>query len=202
MNEKLRAYASRFASFLIEDLEKKISEVDNIILYGSVVQGTADKDSDVDIFIDTEADIEETVKEILDRFYESREYTLFKAKGVDNEISIKVGMLKEWKELHRSIVSTGKVLWGDFRAREKPVGTKHKVLFYWDKISRGRTSFLNKLYGFKTGEAKRKGLLEKWGGRKTGKSSVLIPYKYRDKMYELIEKYRVNAKSIELFEVD
>lgn len=202
MNKKLKSYATRFTSFLIEKMGKDISKIDNIILYGSVARGTADKKSDVDLFIDTKHDIEEKIDNILEQFYNSREYTLFRTKGVKNEIEIKTGELKEWEELHQSISSTGIVLWGNYKATEKPIGTEHQIIFYWDKIEKSRTSFLNKLYGYKTQENKRIGLLEKWGGQKIGKSSVMIPIQYKEQILELIKKHKVNAKNIEIYTIE
>ncbi len=202
LDEILQAYAVRFTSFMIERLGEEISKIDNIILYGSVARGTADRDSDVDIFVDTTHDIKEKVNEILEEFYDSREYTLFRSKGVNNDIELKVGELSEWGDLHRSISSTGKVLWGRYKTTEEPIGTEHKIIFYWDKIGRSRSSFLNKLYGFKSKDKKIIGLLENWGGKKTGKSSIMIPIQYKQDMFKLIEEYDVNAKNIEVYSLD
>ncbi len=202
LSEEIRAYASRFVSFLLDNLDNKINDINQIILYGSVAKGTATKKSDVDIFIDTKTNdkkIKEASDEILENFYKSRDYLLFKTRGVDNEISLKVGKLRDWRELHKSITATGKVLWGDFKATETPVGTKHMILLYWDKVGKSRTSFLNKLYGFKTKGKELEGLIEKWNGEKTGKSSVIIPFKYKDQMFTLLKEYEVNAKSKEVF---
>lgn len=195
----IKAYASSFASFLIEEVGDRI---DRIILYGSVAKGEATKESDVDIFIDTEKDIEDDIRKVLKGFYNSREATLFRAKGIDNEITIKVGRLKDWKELHRSITSTGITLWGPFEAKERPIGTRHRIIFYWEKIGESRGAFLNKLYGFRSKGREYKGLLKKWEGKKVGKSSILIPAKYKEEMVELIKKYKVDAKSIEVFALE
>ncbi len=202
MDETLKAYAARFTSFLIERFGEETSKIDNIILYGSVARGTADKESDVDIFVDTTHEIEEKVNEILEEFYDSREYTLFRSKGVDNEIELKIGELSEWDDLHRSISSTGKVLWGRYKITEEPIGTKHKIIFYWDKIGRSRSSFLNKLYGYESKDKKVVGLLEKWDGKKIGKSSIMIPIQYKQNKLELIEEYDVNSKNIEVYSLD
>ncbi len=202
MDEILNAYAARFTSFLIEKLGKDISKIDNIILYGSVARGTADKESDVDIFVDTSHELEEKINEILEEFYNSREYTLFRSKGVNNEIELKIGELSEWEDLHRSISSTGRVLWGRYKITEEPIGTEHKIIFFWDKIGRSRSSFLNKLYGYKSKDKNIVGLLEKWGGKKIGKSSIIIPFQYKEDMLELIEEYDVNAKNIEVFSLE
>jgi len=202
LSKKLIVYASRFVSFLQDNLDEQFNEIDQIILYGSVARGTATEESDVDLFIDTEANIEKNIENVLGHFYKSKDYTLFKSKGVGNEINVKTGRLSKWKELHRSITANGKVLWGDFKATETPIGTKHHILFHWDAIGRSRTAFLNKMYGYTTKERRIKGVLEVWHGKKIGKSAVLIPYKYKEKMFDILKKYNVNAKNIELFTME
>jgi len=202
LNQELKAYASRFTSYLIQELGEKIQEVDHIILYGSVARETADSESDIDLFIDTKADLKEKIEDLLEEFRKTRDHRIYRAKGINNEIRPKIGELKNWKELQRSIISTGKVLWGDFKATERPIDTKHRILIYWGNIGKSRSSFLNKLYGFKTKGKKRKGLLEEWNGKKTGKSSILIPFKHKKEAFDLLEKHNVDAKTIELFTTD
>src|SRR3989338_7391321 len=51
MNLKIKAYASYFASFLINNLDD-FSNLKSVILFGSVAREEAGKDSDIDIFID------------------------------------------------------------------------------------------------------------------------------------------------------
>lgn len=202
LNQELKAYASRFTSYLIQELGEKTQEINHIILYGSVARETADPKSDIDLFIDTKADLKSEIEETLEKFRETKDYRIYRTKGINNEIRPKVGELKKWKELQRSIISTGKVLWGDFKATERPIDTKHQILIYWEGIGKSRSSFLNKIYGFKTKGEKRKGLLEEWNGKKTGKSSILIPFKHKKEAFDLLEKHDVNAKTIELFTAD
>src|SRR3989344_7815435 len=148
MNLKIRAYASYFASFLINNLDD-FSNLKSIILFGSVVRGEADKDSDVDIFIDVKKlnkNKEKEIKKILEGFYKSREALLFKTFGIDNKINLIIGRLDEWKDLKRSIESTGIVLYGKYSYGGK--GERKYAVIFWDKIGKNRGAFLNKLYGF------------------------------------------------------
>jgi len=197
-----QAYASSFVSFLIRRLEDNMKEIDRIILYGSVAKGNAMKTSDVDIFIDTKKDLKKKVNNIIDEFYDSREALLFKVKGIRNEINVKTGELKNWRELHRSIISSGVTLWGRYEAREKPIGTRHKIIFYWDKIERNRGAFLNKIYGFKSRGKRYTGLLEKMDGGRIGKSSIIVPIEYKEEIIDLLKKYDVHVKNIEVFTLD
>lgn len=201
-NSDLQAYASTFASFLMRKFGDNIKDIDRIILYGSVAKGNAMKNSDVDIFIDTKKDLKKEVSDIIDEFYKSREALLFKTKRIENEINVKTGELKNWRELHRSITSTGVTLWGRYEALEKPIGSQHKIIFYWDKIEKNRGAFLNKIYGFKSGEKRYTGLLEKINGEKIGKSSIILPIEYKEEIIGLIKKYGVHAKTIEIFTID
>lgn len=197
-----QAYASSFVSYLLRKLEDKIKDIDGVILYGSVAKGNAMKTSDVDIFIDTKKDLKKEVSDIVDEFYESRVALLFKTKGIENEISVKTGELKNWEDLHRSIASTGIALWGRYQTREKPIGSQHKIIFYWDKIEKNRGAFLNKLYGFKSRGQNHRGLIEKINGFKIGKSNVIIPIEHKEEIIHLLKKYGVHAKSVEVFTMD
>ena len=201
-NSDVQAYASTFTSFLMRKLGDNIKDIDRIILYGSVAKGNAMKNSDVDIFIDTKKDLKKEVSDIIDEFYKSREALLFKTKRIENEINVKTGELKNWRELHRSITSTGVTLWGRYEALEKTIGSQHKIIFYWDKIEKNRGAFLNKIYGFKSGEKRYTGLLEKINGEKIGKSSIILPIEYKEEIIGLLKKYGVHAKSIEIFTID
>ncbi len=201
-NDMISAYASAFASYMAVNLEENISSVNSIILYGSVARNEADASSDVDIFVDADKNIEMAVEKIVSNFRQSKQFLWFKASGVQNEIRVKVGKLTEWEELHRSISSTGIVLWSRFEAKEKPSGTRHKIIFYWDKIGKNRGAFLNKLYGFKANGKRYAGILEKTGGFRMGKSCILIPIKNKVEMIEFLKLYKVNAKNIEVFSME
>jgi len=201
-NSDYKAYASSFVSYLLRKLEDKINDIDEIILYGSVAKDNAMKTSDVDIFIDTKRDFKKEISNIVDEFYKSRAALLFKTKGIENDISIKTGELITWEELHRSIASTGITLWGRYQTIEKPIGSQHKIIFYWDKIEKNRGAFLNKLYGFNNNGKKRLGLLEKINGHKIGKSNVIVPIEHKEEIIYLLKKYGVHAKSVEVFVID
>ena len=71
--------------------------------------------------------LEKEIRKIEKEFYQSREALLFKLKNVDNEFSIKIGKLDEWKNLQRSIASTGIVLYGNYQATKLPNDVKCKA---------------------------------------------------------------------------
>ena len=195
----LKAYASSFASFLLREMGEMSEQIDAIIVYGSVASGAAAKESDVDIFVDTKKNMKEKIKGILEKFYKSREATLFRLRGIENEISVKTGELKKWKELQRSISFNGIILWEKYEAKNMPVDARHGTLFYWAEVGKGRSAFLNKLYGFNSKGKRHEGMLKEWNGMRIGKSCVLIPAKHRKEMFGLIKRYEVNAKTLEVF---
>lgn len=197
----LKIYASYFTSYLLSNL-KNIENIERIILYGSVARDQATKESDIDIFIEIKKKTKKFEKEIKileKKFYQSREATLFKLKNINNKFSIKIGNLKNWKDLHRSIASTGIILYGPYQVKELPSDTKHHIIIFWNKIGKNRGSFLNKIYGFRIKEKYYPGLLQKFNGKKLGKSCILIPIEYKKEVFDLIKKHEVEAKTIEIF---
>lgn len=197
----LISYSSYFVAFLLSKI-KNIENIEKIILFGSVARNEADKESDVDIFIELKEKnkkIEKELRIIIENFYESREAALFKSKGIENIFDVKIGILKEWKELYRSIAATGIVLYGNYEAKDLPSDVKRNTIIFWNKIEINRGSFLNKLYGFKIKDKSYQGLLTKYNGKKIGKSSILIPTQYKKEIYNLLREHKVSAKSIDVF---
>ena len=196
----IKAYSSYFVSYLLYELGD-YDNIKNIILFGSVSTGNATSESDVDIFIEVKKDnsgFKKNVEKILEKFYKSREAMIFKNKGVDNKINIIIGKLDDWRDLKKSIESTGIVLYGSFIASGGLGGRKY-VIISWDKIGKNRGAFLNKIYGFKVGDKRYKGLIEIYGGKKIGKSSLMIPVENKDEIFKAIKDYDVNARLIEVY---
>jgi predicted nucleotidyltransferase len=201
-NDLINAYAGSFASYLISNLGENGGYVNSVILYGSSARGEAREGSDIDVFVDTSKDISKIIEKIASAYRSTKQSLWFRSQGINNDISIKSGKLSSWKDLHRSISSTGIVLWSRFVAEKLPVGTRHRIIFYWDGIGKNRGAFLNKLYGFRAGNKRYAGLLEKWGGFRMGKSCVILPIKYKNEMIKFIRSYKVNAKNIEVFSME
>ena len=142
---KLISLALNFASFLINRIEIK-----NIILFGSVATNRFDKESDIDLFIETDQKNERRIRALLELYKKTKEYEKFKLEGIENELSIKCGNLEDWKDLKRSIISNGIVLYGKYEG--KPGNLKHKLLFILDvkEIPRAKkVKVWRKIYGYK-----------------------------------------------------
>lgn len=195
----LKSYASYFVSYLLNNLRND-KNISSIILFGSVAKDEAKKESDVDIFIEVQKEnknFEKEVKIILNGFYKSREALIFKNKGIDNKINIVVGKLENWHDLKKSIDSTGIVLYGKYIP--SGINGRKFAVISWDKIEKNRGAFLNKIYGFKVKDKLYKGIAETLGGRKIGKSSIMMPIEHRDEILAIIRKYEVSAKIVEVW---
>ncbi len=190
----LISLALSFTSFLIDRINVK-----SVILFGSVSQGTFDKESDIDIFIETAPKNKERIKNILELYKKTKEYEKFRLSGIENEISIKCGILKEWKSLERSIISEGIVLYGNYQG--KPDGLKHKILFILnlEKIKRSeKVKIWRKLYGYKQKVGKKiyniKGIVQRKIGRGAFLSSI-------DDAQQIINYLRKNKIKASFFDV-
>lgn len=195
----LKAYASYFASYLLANLSDAGS-VNKIILFGSAAKDEATKKSDIDIFIEVKKDNKRSskiIENILNEFYSSREALYFKNKGVDNKINLIIGRLDEWKDLKKSIESTGIMLYGPY-ASYGVDGRKYSMIS-WDSIGENRGSFLNKIYGVRIKGKSYKGMIEKLEGRKIGKSAIMIPVEKREEVIRLLKYHKVNAKITDVY---
>ncbi len=197
----LKEYSMYFTAYLFNTLKNK-EDIERIILFGSVARDDAEKESDIDIFIEAKKKtkkFEKEIKKIEEKFYNSREASLFKLKGVNNKFNIKIGKLEEWKELERSVASTGIILYGPYETKKLPSGVKHSVIVFWNKIGKNRGAFLNRIYGFKIKNKKYEGLISKFSGKKLGKSCLMLPIQYKKDILKLLRDYEVEAKIVEVF---
>lgn len=199
MNYKLIAYAQDFASFLIQNF-KEADKIKSIILFGSVARGEAEKDSDIDIFVETDEKQEQEINKLKEKFYSSikfkKYWNLF---GIKNEINLSIGNLKDWGDLNRSIISNGIVLFGKYNDKVK---TNPYVLF---SISPGKDrnkniSVWRELYGYsqkvKNKEYIKAGLIKEYQGEKLANGVVIIPIENSSKLSGFLKNNKFNFKMI------
>ena len=140
---ELIAFASAYTSFLLE----RVSNIKEIILFGSVARGDFDSKSDIDIFVNTNAKLDTEIKKVTEQFYKSKIYDIWKNKGVAQNLSVKVGVLEKW-ELYRSILSDGILLYGKYKGKIPQEHYLFITLSSIKKISK-RNKVMRKLFGRK-----------------------------------------------------
>src|SRR3989338_4870853 len=182
---KLLAYAIDFVSYVMQKLEKK--EIQQIIVFGSVAREQAGKESDVDIFIDTEEkNLEKKIKKIKIDFFKSVKYHQYwKLLGIQNEINPLVGKLDAWKDLKPSIIADGIVLYSKFKMSIKE--GKHETFFIWENIKPNsvRVLFNKQIFGYVQKDKFYEGLLQKYQGKRLGKGCIVVPLEHSLSFHKL-----------------
>jgi len=196
------SYAITSVAYIVSSMpahdRKKIM---NIVLFGSVAQMRAHEESDVDIFFDTDAPatsqnkIKTSINKAIGNWKTTQEALRFKMKKVDNNINVIVGRLDEWTELHRSIASSGIVLYG--RYVSKRLSKTMHIIFSWENLGKNKGAILNKLYGYKAGKKRYPGLLEKHHGKKLGRGTVMVPADKKEIVMSVFEKYGIDYSMFE-----
>lgn len=184
---KLISFALNFASFLIGRIEVK-----SIILFGSVAKDTFDEESDIDLFIETDKKNEDKIKSVLELYKKTKEHENFRLEGIENEISIKCGSLNEWKELKRSIIHGGIVLYGSYEG--KPEKLKHKLLFMLDVGNFNRAKKIKiwrKIYGYNQKVGKKTYNSKGFAEKKLGKGVFLVSIENSQKILDYLIKNKI-----------
>jgi len=202
------AYASDFVNVLLDNLDKELHYVKEIILFGSATRSDFHSKSDIDIFINiskNEAQIEKIVASAVNQF-EARASKSWHLRNISLPINCIVGDLdsKEWAKLKREIISSGITLFGKYK--ELPQGLKHYMFFRFNLsplLPKDRVKFVRTLYGYKTKKEKKtyehKGLLENASGIKLGLSTVAIPIETHVDLYEFFKKSKAKFEVRELW---
>ncbi len=188
----LIAYAASFVSFLLEDIPP--GDIDQIVLFGSAARGTADKESDIDLFVDTKKPIESAVQKALRLFNQSSLHRQWVQKGVSADISVQTGELANWK-LRREVLSDGIVLFSG--TAQRPEGAQLYLLIQpsFSVFKKPKqVSLWRTLYGYqqKVGNKtyKTAGLLADSGGKRFG-NVFFIPSKNKTLILTFLNKEHI-----------
>jgi predicted nucleotidyltransferase len=200
---ELLSKASEFVSFLLRN--NKSSEIDGIILFGSVARGDFDAESDIDLFVDTKnKKLKEFVEKQLRLYEKSENYRKWVLKNVNNQLVVKVGVLEEWEELHRSITSNGITLYGKYEKLPKNLRHFYILKLNFSKHSRSKkVSLWRGLYGYSQKVGKKtyntKGVLTDCEGVRIGKSIIMLPNKHYPKIKEFLKRKSIQFKVYEIY---
>ncbi|MEK6935295.1 MAG: nucleotidyltransferase domain-containing protein [Nanoarchaeota archaeon] len=197
---EITAYAIDFVSYLIS----KESEINRVILHGSIARGDFNEESDIDLFIDvlkTDKKIEKKIDNILNQYYKTKKIKEWELKGIKNTFSLIVGSLDntEWKDLKRSIMNTGIILYGKYKGEAEKI--KQYTLFSFENIKPNakRVAVFRKLFGFKLKNKIYPGIIEKYKGIQVGKGAVLIPIENTNALKLYFQGKRIPVKMYDLW---
>jgi len=193
---ELYSYVYDFVSRLIEKLDE--GSIRGIIVFGSVVRGDADKESDVDIFVDTKKgpEVAKIVRSVLNDFYSHSRHTWI-LRGIENQIKPIVDDIEsqKWSNLKREIISNGLVIYGKYR--EIPKNINHYALIIYDLSGlslKNKSKFIRDLLGYRLVKGKKEyrmeGLLQRVSGQKISKNVILIPKENQKIIYDFLLKSR------------
>lgn len=192
----LLGYAEDFASFLLSGSYLKGYNIKNIILYGSVVRGDFTGKSDVDIFIDClnpDKKLESEIKKSVEEFLSSVWFNKWKKLGVKNKINCLVGKLEDWKDLQRSIISNGLVLYGKYQPKKEG---DYKTVFILEKIKpeKKRVFLTRKLFGYNKFGKFYPGIVEKYEGEKLSSGCFMVPIQFANEVTKMLREKKVKFR--------
>ncbi|MBI2667112.1 nucleotidyltransferase domain-containing protein [Candidatus Woesearchaeota archaeon] len=196
MKSKLVPFAMDIASFLLEKTEER-KNIKNIILFGSVAREEAEKQSDIDLFIDLNEEnpkMEQELKKYVEKFYQTIKYQQYwKLLGIQQEVKLTTGKLSSWKELLPSIVANGITLYGKFTSEMQG---KHQAIFFWENVSPNakRVAFNKKMFGYTQHKKKYPGLLSRYQGQRMGKGCVIVDLHFAQEIHKLFKNSNISVK--------
>ena len=185
--KRLISYAYSFISYLFRRLSiNEIKSIKGIYLFGSVAEGRATPESDVDIFIDSKKEFKINVE----GFYNTKDFKFFKEIGIENPINVIIGKLNEWN-LKLPIERGSIVLYG------KNILSKEEAYIVWWKTPKDNVNFHRRMFGYYGKNKRYEGLIEKINGMRIGKNTILT--KDIDKVIKLMKEFNVKFKMRRVF---
>lgn len=198
---ELVSYALDFVSFLVQNF-KEIGRIKSIILFGSVARGEAEKNSDIDIFVDVERDekkIEKEIKKIRNDFFNSVKFRKYwELLGIENEINPVVGRIDKWK-LKDSMLGNAIILYENYKPKLE--NGRNIAVLTWGNIKPNsiRVMLNKKLFGYNYYGKRYKGLLET-RGMKMGSKVIFVGIEHLNLFLSLFHKFKVPVKIVRVFE--
>lgn len=186
------AYAIDFVSYL----KLKLKEIERVILYGSAARGDFDKESDIDLFVDSKSDISKKIIKISEDYRKTSRFKEWELKGIKREIHIISGELdsEEWKDLKRSIINTGIILYGKYKSDIEKINQYALFSFENIKPDKKRILVFRKLFGFKVKDKRYGGLVLQTNSKRIGKGILLVPIEGVEKIKKYFQSKKVSFK--------
>ena len=185
----LIAYSIEFVSFLFRTPAIKKNKIKGIYLFGSVARGDFDKDSDIDLFIDSDSkETKSIIEKALNKFYNSEDNKKFQLMGIENELKPIAGNLSNW-DLKESVENDGLVLY----AQSLSSGLRSYEIVTMDSIKNiaQRNRVLRHLSGRKEKHYNDKGVIKQLGGETLNPRVFIIPSENANTILRIISKENI-----------
>ena len=192
MNQQdLVALAHDFLSTVFSKVA--LSKIRRVVLFGSVARNEFDKDSDLDLFIDSIEHIEPEISSALRSFNAARR-RVWDLKGVTIPVKVTTGVLEKpaWENLRMELGDHGIVLHSRFSTA--PVLKEHILVNYsMDNLTQPvKMRLLRRLYGYtikKDGKTyPQQGIVSKEGGLRIGQNVFIIPIGSKKKIEAVLQE--------------
>ncbi|MBS3137200.1 nucleotidyltransferase domain-containing protein [Candidatus Woesearchaeota archaeon] len=184
------AYCYAYISYLFREPEIK-QQIKKIYLFGSCTRGDFDKESDVDIFIETDKKNELLIKKIsvhaLKKF-NSIEQNKWELRGIANKFSLKIGDLLEW-ELKNSIDKEGIALY----SKTSATNLQKYLLFQFNPIQKisKRVKIIRTLFGRKEINYNDNGMIDAFEGKRISPTVFIVKEEGLQEITEFLAEEKV-----------
>jgi hypothetical protein len=184
------AYAENFLSFLF--LNKGIAgHINAIYIFGSAVRGELEKESDIDVFIDTgNAEVEVLVNKSISVFMKSKDYDKWKLMNFTYPFSVQIGALEKWG-LKSSIGAEGILLYSKTPATTL---TNRNILFtvILPKKKSPYLQFIRSFFGRKEEGYNDTGIVGNLQGTRISATVFIIKKEHQQNIESALQKQKIN----------
>ncbi|MBS3176763.1 nucleotidyltransferase domain-containing protein [Candidatus Woesearchaeota archaeon] len=170
-----------------------ITKIRTVVLFGSVARNDFDRESDIDIFIDTTNKLDTQIRQVV-KVFDGMQKKRWYPKGINLPLKVMCGNLDEHATLKEEIQEYGIVLYGSYVRQV----TKDYFLVSYNlkKISRAsKMKLLRTFYGYSTKKEGvtyiQSGLLKEAHGLRIGTNVFIIPITAKKKVEETLKTLKV-----------
>ncbi len=183
------SYAQNYLSFLF--LNKGIAKhINAIYLFGSAVRGELEKESDVDIFIDSEsAEVEVLARKSISIFMKSKDYDKWKLMNFTYSVSVQVGKLAKW-DLKSSIEAEGILLY----SKSPAITSANRNVLFTIALPEKKPQYLKFIRSFFGRNEKGyndKGIIGNINGTKLSATVFIVAKEYQQQIEQALQQQKV-----------
>lgn len=184
------SYIHNYLSFLF--LNKGITnQINAVYLFGSAARGELEKESDIDIFIDSESiEVEAVAKKSISLFMKSKDYDKWRLMNFMHSLSVQVGLLEKW-ELKSSIQAEGILLY----SKSPTITSANRSVLFTITLPKKKShylKFIRSFFGRNEQGYNDKGILGNIKGTKLSATVFLVQKEYQQIVEHALQKQNVD----------